>query len=64
MSKRPPIEQQITFLHAQDLAETAVFYEQILGLKRVLDQGSCHIYAMAIWWKFKPFWTRRGRSEQ
>ena len=45
MSKRPPIEQQVTFLHARNLAETAVFYEQILGLKLVLDQGSCRIYA-------------------
>ncbi|MCP4417401.1 MAG: VOC family protein, partial [Chloroflexi bacterium] len=34
-----------TFLHAQDLAETAVFYEKILGLKLVLDQGNCRIYA-------------------
>jgi len=45
MINRPPIKQQVTFLHAQDLAETAVFYEQILGLKLVLDQGSCRIYA-------------------
>lgn len=42
---RPPIDQLVTFLYAQDLAETAVFYEQILGLKLVLDQGSCRIYA-------------------
>ena len=45
MIKRPPIEQQVTFLHAQDLVETAVFYEQILGLKLVLDQGHCRVYA-------------------
>ena len=45
MINRPPIEQQVTFLHARDLAETAVFYEQILGLKLVLDQGVCRIYA-------------------
>lgn len=44
MNKRPLIEQQVTFLHAHDLAETAVFYEQILGLKLVLDQGNCRIY--------------------
>ncbi|MCA9917979.1 MAG: VOC family protein [Anaerolineales bacterium] len=41
---RPPIAQQVTFLHAQDLQETADFYEQILGLELVLDQGSCRIY--------------------
>ncbi len=45
MNKRPAIEQQVTFLYARDLGETAVFYEQILGLKLVLDQGSCRIYA-------------------
>ena len=45
MNKRPSIQQQVTFLHAKDLAETAVFYETVLGLERVLDQGSCYIYA-------------------
>ncbi|MFZ1400558.1 MAG: VOC family protein, partial [Candidatus Promineifilaceae bacterium] len=44
MRSRPLIEQQVTFLHARDLAETAVFYEKTLGLKLVLDQGSCRIY--------------------
>ena len=42
--ERPGIDQQVTFLHARDLAETAVFYEEILGLPLVLDQGSCRIY--------------------
>ena len=42
---RPEILQQVTFLHTDDLAETAVFYEQILGLERVLDQGVCLIFA-------------------
>ena len=41
---RPQIEQQVTFLHAQDLVETAALYETILGLALVLDQGSCCIY--------------------
>lgn len=41
---RPQIEQQVTFLHAQDLVETAAFYETILGLALVLDKGSCCIY--------------------
>jgi catechol 2,3-dioxygenase-like lactoylglutathione lyase family enzyme len=44
-NNRPLIEQQVTFLHARDLAETAVFYETILGMPLVLDQGSCRIYA-------------------
>ena len=38
---RPTIDRQITFLYTRDLATTARFYEQILGLPLVLDQGSC-----------------------
>lgn len=40
-------DQQITFLYTSDLAATAVFYQQVMGLPLVLDQGSCHIYQMA-----------------
>ena len=40
----PPIEQQVTFLYTNDLAATAHFYEDIMGLALVLDQGSCRIY--------------------
>ncbi|MCL4266035.1 MAG: VOC family protein [Anaerolineae bacterium] len=43
--QRPPIEQQVTFLYTADLAATAVFYESILQLPLVLDQGVCRIYA-------------------
>lgn len=39
-----PIQQQVTFLYTRDLAGTAEFYEQILGLPLALDQGSCRIY--------------------
>ena len=42
--KRPPIEQQVTFLYAADLEKTAVFYETILELPLILDQGACRIY--------------------
>lgn len=42
---RPSIQQQVTFLHTGNLGETAVFYEQVLGLERVLDQGVCLIFA-------------------
>jgi catechol 2,3-dioxygenase-like lactoylglutathione lyase family enzyme len=41
---RPEITQQITFLHTADLQKTAEFYENILGLPLVLDQGVCRIY--------------------
>jgi len=40
----PTIDQQITFLYARDLARSAAFYEDILGLPLVLDQGGCRIY--------------------
>ncbi len=42
---RPSIDQQITFLYTGDLEGTAVFYETILQLPLVLDQGTCRIYA-------------------
>ena len=47
MMPRPPIDQQIIFLYTRDLATTARFYEQILGLPLVLDQGSCRIYRVS-----------------
>jgi catechol 2,3-dioxygenase-like lactoylglutathione lyase family enzyme len=43
----PSLEQQVTFLYTRDLAQTAVFYEQILALPLVLDQGSCRIYRVS-----------------
>ena len=42
--EKPSITQQVTFLHTDDLEKTAHFYENILGLKQVLDQGVCLIY--------------------
>ena len=45
--KLPPIDQQVTFLYTRDLARTAAFYEDILGLTLVLDQGACRIYRVA-----------------
>ena len=41
---RPKIEQQITFLATSDLRANAVFYEDIMALPLVLDQGTCRIY--------------------
>jgi catechol 2,3-dioxygenase-like lactoylglutathione lyase family enzyme len=41
----PPIEQQITFLYTRNLTQTAHFYEDVLGLPLVLDQGTCRIYS-------------------
>lgn len=42
-----PIEQQITFLYTRDLAATADFYENVLALPLVRDQGTCRIYRVS-----------------
>ncbi len=42
------IERQITFLYTQKLAETAHFYEHLLQLRLVLDQGDCRIYETSL----------------
>lgn len=41
------IEAQITFCYTKDLQGTARFYEEVLGLRLALDQGTCRIYAVA-----------------
>jgi catechol 2,3-dioxygenase-like lactoylglutathione lyase family enzyme len=41
---RPPIYQQVTFLYTRDLPATAHFYQEVIGLELVLDQGDCRIY--------------------
>jgi catechol 2,3-dioxygenase-like lactoylglutathione lyase family enzyme len=61
--KRPPLEQQITFLYTRDLAATAVFYEEKLGLALVLDQGSCRIYRVSAG-AFVGFCQRAEAPEQ
>ena len=38
------IDAQITFIYTPDLARSAAFYEDALGLELALDQGSCRIY--------------------
>ena len=45
--ERPSIDQQVTFLLTEDLAATAHFYEEVLQLPLVLDQGSCRIYRVS-----------------
>ena len=42
-----PFDQQITFLYAEDPAPSWQFYENVLGLVLVQDQGNCRIYAAA-----------------
>ena len=43
----PSIDQQITFFYTQDGPKTWAFYEQVLELPLVLDQGGCRIYRVA-----------------
>jgi predicted enzyme related to lactoylglutathione lyase len=38
------IDGQITFLYTNILDETSKFYEEVIGLDLVLDQGKCRIY--------------------
>ncbi len=38
---------QVTFCRTDDLAATAEFYENVLGLTLTLDQGRCRIYRAA-----------------
>ncbi len=40
----PPITEQITFFYTRDLQKTAHFYESVVRLPLVVDQGSCRIY--------------------
>jgi catechol 2,3-dioxygenase-like lactoylglutathione lyase family enzyme len=42
-----PFEQFVTFLYTSDLAATGQYYEQLLGLPLVLDQGTCRIYRVS-----------------
>lgn len=38
---------QITFLPSSDLERSRAFYEDVLGLDLVVDQGTCHIFRAA-----------------
>lgn len=40
-------DQQVTFLYTSDLEATAAFYEDLLKLPLVLDQGVCRIYRVS-----------------
>ena len=42
-----PFDQQVTFLFTNDLAKTVRFYEDVLELPLVLDQGTCRIYRVS-----------------
>lgn len=61
MSK-PSIKQQVTFLYTRNLAETSHFYEKVMDLPLVLDQGSCRIYRVSTD-GFLGFCERESASE-
>lgn len=42
--RHPTISAQITFLYTPNLGRTARFYEETMGLRLALDQGTCRIY--------------------
>lgn len=42
--QRPPIAQQVTFLYSSAPARSFAFYEDVVGLQLVLDQGAARIY--------------------
>jgi catechol 2,3-dioxygenase-like lactoylglutathione lyase family enzyme len=44
MSDRPGIKGQITFLYTNDLERAGEFYQDVMGLRLALDQGTCRIY--------------------
>ncbi len=40
-------DQQVTFLYGADLARSAAFYGETLGLPLALDQGACQIFQVS-----------------
>jgi len=42
-----PFDAGITFCYTRDLKKTAEFYEGVMGLPLVLDQGGCRIYRVS-----------------
>ncbi len=47
MAAAPPFVQQITWVYTYDLARTARFYAETMGLAMVLDQGSCRVFRVS-----------------
>jgi catechol 2,3-dioxygenase-like lactoylglutathione lyase family enzyme len=47
MTDKPLFDQYVTFLYTRDLAATADFYERLVGLPLVRDQGGCRIYRIS-----------------
>jgi catechol 2,3-dioxygenase-like lactoylglutathione lyase family enzyme len=56
-------DQFVTFLYTADLAATSTYYEQLLGLTCVRDQGVCRIYQISAT-GFLGFCTRISATNQ
>ncbi|OPL18077.1 MAG: glyoxalase [Candidatus Aegiribacteria sp. MLS_C] len=41
---RTDLDSQIVFFYTRDLEATSRFYEDVIGLEMVLDQGGCRIF--------------------
>ena len=42
-----PFESSVHFYYTDNLAETSTFWEELVGLPLVLDQGTCRIYRIS-----------------
>ena len=42
-----PFESSVHFYYTDNLAETSTFWEEVVGLPLVLDQGTCRIYRIS-----------------
>ena len=57
----PAVDSQITFLYTDDLGQTARFYEETIGVRLKLDQGTCRIYQLTQN-SYLGFCQRKGTS--
>ena len=60
MPPHPLLEQQVTFLYARDAAACWSFYEGLLQLRLVQDQGAARIYEVAAGRAFLGICTATG----
>ena len=44
----PPFESSVHFYYTASLSETSTFWEEVVGLPLVLDQGTCRIYRISL----------------
>ena len=47
MCETAPFDSSVGFYYTDDLVRTAAFWEDVVGLPLVLDQGTCRIYRVS-----------------